>query len=396
MAKSTGWRLFSVLILAAFIAGCTGDSGDGGGGSGDAGKGSGDAGQGGGDSSGGGEAAKGAGGAAGGQKRIVILTNGTSPFWDAAKKGAQDAAAALNADAAGLKVVVHTNDFSDKGQIDALKRYQTMSDIVGVGISVTNSANPQIPDELRKLQKKGVHIVAIDSDVDRANDRNARAAYIGTDNVYGGEELGKAAKGLLPEGGKYAAFVGLKGAANAKERFGGFGKGAGEKFQSTDFFGDNGDKVKAKTNVRDAINRNPDLKVLVGIWSYNAPAIVDIVKETKRREKTTIVCFDAEPVAIDHMEEKMIDTLAVQNPYLMGYEGVRMLKALHEKDNASIEEMRKRMVRGTDKDVFDTGLKIIIPDDPNPLDAVKFGDFTQKMKLKDFKAWLKTKGLSGS
>ncbi|MEC7775602.1 MAG: substrate-binding domain-containing protein, partial [Planctomycetota bacterium] len=167
------------------------------------------------------------GGGAG--KRIIILTNGTSPFWDAAKIGAQEAAADLKTAEAGLRVVVDTNDFSDKGQIDKLRSYQGMSDVAGVGISITNSGNSSIADELRKLAKQGVKVITIDSDVDRKNDRDSRIAYLGTDNVYGGEELGKAAKGLKPDGGKYATFVGLKGAANAIERIGGFGVGAGDK-----------------------------------------------------------------------------------------------------------------------------------------------------------------------
>ena len=47
-------------------------------------------GKGGGDSTGSTEPAGSEG--AGSQKRIIIVTNGTSPFWDAAKIGAQEAA----------------------------------------------------------------------------------------------------------------------------------------------------------------------------------------------------------------------------------------------------------------------------------------------------------------
>ena len=61
---------------------------------------------------------------AGSQKRIIIVTNGTSPFWDAAKIGAQEAAEDLDVAKDGLRVVVDTNDFSDKGQIDKLRSYQ--------------------------------------------------------------------------------------------------------------------------------------------------------------------------------------------------------------------------------------------------------------------------------
>ena len=126
----------------------------------------------------------------------------------------------------------------------------------------------------------------------------------------------------------------------------------------------------------------------MGIWSYNAPAIVDIVKQLKRRKDFTIVTFDAEPIAIDHMKNGMIDAMAVQNPHAMGYEGVRMLKAL--------AAMEKRMNRTDEKDLFDTGLKIIIPDEGSPLANTKFGDNTDKLSLSKFTEWLKSKGLQGS
>ena len=63
---------------------------------------------------------------------------------------------------------------------------------------------------MEDCQKSGIKVIAIDSDVDRKTSRGARFAYLGTDNVLGGQELGKAAAGIRPEGGKYATFVGLK------------------------------------------------------------------------------------------------------------------------------------------------------------------------------------------
>jgi ribose transport system substrate-binding protein len=95
--------------------------------------------------------------------------------------------------------------------------------------------------------------------------------------------------------------------------------------------GDDLDRSRAKDNVRNAIKNHPDLNTLVGIWSYNAPAIVGVVSELKRRKDFTIVTFDAEPEAIAEMAQGNIDAMVVQNPYEMGYQGIRTLKALVEK-----------------------------------------------------------------
>ncbi len=40
------------------------------------------------------------------------------------------------------------------------------SDVAAVGISVTDRDNVAIADEMRALQKKGVKVIAIDSDLD--------------------------------------------------------------------------------------------------------------------------------------------------------------------------------------------------------------------------------------
>jgi ribose transport system substrate-binding protein len=329
------------------------------------------------------------------KKRIIILTNGNSPFWDAAGVGVQEANKDLNLDKAGLAAVVETNDGTDGGQINKLRQFASQNDIVAVGLSVNTAGNLAIVEEMKKLQDKGVKVVTIDSDVDRKKHRDARFAFIGTDNLVGGRELGKCARGLLPEGGEYVTFVGITGAQNAIERVGGFKQGAGDKFISLDNMGDNNDRTTARNNVRNALTNHPNLKVLVGIWSYNAPAIVDVVREKKVRDKVKVVVFDAEPVAIQQMGDGMIDAMVVQNPYEMGYQGVRLLKALVEKDDKTIKEIVPKK-DSPDGDLYDTGLKVVVPDEGSPLEQELFQKNTQFLKLSRFRDWLKKYNLTGS
>jgi ribose transport system substrate-binding protein len=238
-------------------------------------------------------------------------------------------------------------------------------------------------------------VVTIDSDVDRGKMRDARFAFIGTDNFAGGRELGRCARGLRPDGGQYVTFVGRTGAQNAVERIEGFAQGAGDKFKALDKMGDDLDRTRARENVRNAIRNHPGLNVLVGIWSYNAPAIVDVVKEMKKRDVMTVVVFDAEPLAIKQMEEGFIDALVVQNPYQMGYQGVRMMKALVDKDEKTLKEMLPNQDK-PDGDIYDTGLKVVVPDTGSPLKAEMFDKNTQFLKLGDFRQWLTKYNLTGS
>jgi ribose transport system substrate-binding protein len=337
----------------------------------------------------------GGGSSTGDVKRVIILTNGNSPFWDAGRAGMKEAEKKFELQKAGLQAVFEVNDGTNQGQIDKLKQFGTQDDIAAVAVSVNTAGTPAIVDEMRNLAKKGVKILTIDSDVDRDKHRDARFAFIGTDNLYGGRELGKCAKGLLPEGGEYITFVGHPSAQNAKERVGGFAEGAGDKFKSLDNMGDKTDRTAARENVRNAIGNHPNLKVLVGIWSYNAPAIADVVKEKGVRDKFKVVVFDAEPVAIEKMDQGLIDAMVVQNPYEMGYQSVRLMKALIKDDKATIKEMLPKHGQ-PDGDVYDTGLKVVVPDKDSPLKREMFGEKTQFLKLSEFRDWLKKYNLTGS
>src|SRR4029078_650435 len=123
-------------------------------------------------------------------RRIIILTNGNSPFWDAARAGMQSAEKERNLGAAGLQAVLEVNDGTPQGQLDKLRQFASQSDIAAVGVSALDAGNVAIADALDKLQKKGVKVVTIYSDVDREKLRSARFAFIGTDNLAGGRELG--------------------------------------------------------------------------------------------------------------------------------------------------------------------------------------------------------------
>jgi ribose transport system substrate-binding protein len=327
---------------------------------------------------------------AGSKQRYVLITNGDSPFWTAARIGLEDGGKAL-----GVQVDIMTNDGTIGGQIDKLRQIATQRDIVGVGISVLEAQAEGVADEMVNLQKLGVHVVAIDSDLDRKLFDGARFAFVGTDNLMGGRELGAAARGLQPDGGSYVTFVGFTSAQNAEERVGGFGEGAGESFKKIDNMGDEIDLTRARENVRNAIRNHPNLTTLVGIWSYNAPAIVDVVRELNRRKDFTIVAFDAEPDAIAHMASGYIDAMIVQNPYEMGYQGVRLLKALVNDDQETIKEMLPRLGE-PGGNIYDTGLKVVVPDESSPLKADMFGARTQFLTLAQFRDWLNKYNLTGS
>ncbi len=332
----------------------------------------------------------------GGTKRIIILTNGPDPFWDTCEAGAKSAEAELKLADGGYVVDFQRGDFTAKKQIDMLKQYALAPDVVAVGISVYDPESRNLAEEMRSLQKKGVKVVTIDGDIDREKYRDARFGYLGTDNIVGGRELGRAAKALAPDGAKFAFFVGNTGAANAIQRMDGFVEGSGDAFTELSRLDDGGDRPKARKNVEDTLNRHADCDMLVGIWAYNTPQIVATVRDRGIRDKVKVVCFDAAEASIREMGDGNVDVMVVQNPFQMGYNGVTLLHALAAEDQATIDTMYPEHSQEGTGDLYRTELRVVVPDEGSPITKDAFEESTQFFKYSEFQEWLKERGLISS
>ncbi len=345
-----------------------------------------------------------AGGAAttgGAPKRLIFLTNGDDPFWDACNAGLQEGAKMQGIAAKGLVAVMEKNNGTAQGQIEKLRQFASQSDIAGVAISVIQADNVAIIEEMKNLAAKGVKVITVDSDVDRARFRDARPYYIGTDNIVGGRLLGAAAGKILAarnvSSGGYVQFAGFTDVDNARARMDGFKETVGSAYTELDRMPDGMEGAKARDNVRAALVNHPDLVALVGIWAYDAPAIAEVVKERDARAKTTVVTFDAQAVALEHMGNGLIDAMVVQNPFEMGAQTIRLLVAMIGDDTAVIKDMYPKL--GTENgDIYTTGLRVIVPDEGSP---IKQEDMPAAIphefkKLSEFREWLTRYGLSSS
>jgi ribose transport system substrate-binding protein len=337
----------------------------------------------------------------GGTKRIVFMTNGNDPFWDTCNAGLKEAATELKLAEAGYSAQMDKANFTAEGQIDKLRQYATEPDIVGVAISVFQADNKTLADELRKLQAAGKKVITVDSDVNRERHRDARSYYIGTDNLVGGQVLGTAARAALQSKGKtsggYVQFVGATDVDNGRGRMNGVQEKVGKEYEQLDRMPDAGKHDKARDNVRTALDNHGDKLVAVfGIWAYNAPAIADVVAERKVRDKLIVATFDADADAIKAMDEGNIDVMVVQNPFDMGYQSVKLLKAMCENDQSVVAEMFPK-AKEPDGDIYTTGLRVVVPAEGSPIKPDLFDPkVVEFMTLPQFQAWLKKYDLRSS
>jgi ribose transport system substrate-binding protein len=316
--------------------------------------------------------------------RLLFVTNSNADWWNAVEKGMTDGGEAF-----GANVGMRRNEGTTQGQIRLLEEAAGLSDVKGVAVSVIEADAPGVADALQALKDAGKIVITIDSDIAPAS-ADVRSAYIGTNNVKAGESAGQAAAVIRPEGGKTCIFVGTSSAANARDRREGFFKGAGPKFTQLETFDDGGDKAKAQSNVTTALSKYKDVGVMLGLWSYNAPPIAEeLAGLPEARKKISVVTFDLDELAVGHLEKGNIDVSVCQNPYEMGYQGVKLLKALVEKDEKAIREVVP------DGKTRDTGVRVIVPSADSPVMKLKDKKL-DVITIQEMKEWMSSKGLKSS
>src|SRR5262249_48968181 len=189
----------------------------------------------------------------------------------------------------------------------------------GIAISPVDPEN-QTP--LINSTAKQALVFTQDSDAPKSD----RACYVGTDNVAAGRQAGQLIKEVLPGGGKIMLFVGKLDARNAQERIQGIKEALqGSNIEIIDTRTDDVDSVRAKSNAADTLVRYPDIKALVGLWSYNGPAILNAIKEANKVGQVKIVTFDEADETLAGIREGAIYATVVQQPFEFGYQAIKLM-----------------------------------------------------------------------
>jgi len=258
--------------------------------------------------------------------KLAFVTNNASDYWTIARKGVEKADAELN------DVTV---DFRLPGEGTAAEQKRIIDDLVSTGIAGI-AISPVDPDNQTQLindTAKKALVITQDSDAPKSD----RALYIGTDNVAAGRQAGELVKEALPNGGKIMVFVGKSDARNAAERFQGLKEALqGSKVEILDIRTDDTDRARAKSNAADTLVKYPDIAGLVGLWSYNGPAILNAVKDAGKVGQVKIVCFDEEDETLTGVKDGSIFATVVQQPFEFGYQSVKLMAQILGGDKSAI------------------------------------------------------------
>ena len=251
--------------------------------------------------------------------RLVFVTGGSDDYWQLTAKGAEAAAKEYNAD---LQVEMLEHDEGVQEQMQILVGLnETTCD--GCAISPLDAEGQT--RLINRLADK-MHVVTFDSDAPLSE----RHYYVGTSNYRAGQLCFELVSEALPEGGEVVVLLSNLTKNNMEERKSGYvDKNTEDKWKTIEYLTDEGDESKAIENIKQTLEKYPDLDCLVGMNGYHGPILKKVLAELNKTGDVKLVVFDEAEATLAGIEAGEIYATIAQDPYKYGYEAVRMLTSLH-------------------------------------------------------------------
>ena len=276
------------------------------------------------------------GGAPGGAKtlKVAFVTNNSADFWTIARRGVEKADQELADVEAEFRLTADGTAAEQQRVVDDLLTK-------GVDAIAISPVDPQNQTAMLDAAAKRALVFTQDSDAPQS----ARACYIGTDNLAAGRQAGQLIREALPGGGAIMLFVGRLDARNAQERVQGIKEAlTGTNIRILDTRTDDADDVRAKANAADTLVRYPDINAMVGLWSYNGPAILNAVREAGKAGRVKIVAFDEADATLAGIKAGHIHGTVVQQPYEFGDQAITRMAQAVRGDRSFIPESKQIIV----------------------------------------------------
>lgn len=264
------------------------------------------------------------------KKTIAVIAKGTgSEYWDTVNKGAEEAGEELGI---SIECSAPTGGNVVKSQNELI---EAAVDSGAAAIVLAPISYSGQDEALQKARDKGLPIITIDSDTGFADTQSS----ITTQNIGAGAIAGRYAGDILGGEGKFA-IINHSEEFQTTQRMDGFvhaltGYNSDElqSVQDTDQYSSNvkleeivycgGVQQRAEEEAKRIVSEHPDVKL---IYTTNEPVTISVCKaidEMGVADSVQVVGFDCPAEVIKYIDNGVLDGTMVQNPYNMGYLGVR-------------------------------------------------------------------------
>ena len=310
----------------------------------------------------------------GGEIAVICKAQGVQ-FWDAVRRGAEDGAEELNYT---INYQATSNDTELNAQI---KMVEEAIDNNVSAIVIAPNDTEGINVTLDKAVSKGIPVITVDSDVTY----EGRLAYIGSDNVSAGAVAAREVMEQLPDGGDIAIIGHVEKSQTAIERINGFKEElAGVEVQKEIPVEDmNGEMKNAKIpdskyhivatkyceNELETANKQakailqnyPDVKLIYGTNENSTTGICDAVAEMGKAGEVKVIGFNASDKEVAYIQDGTLTGTIVQNPYNMGYLGVKYAdSAVHGDTSDLLPELITSVTLVTEENLNNEDIRFLI------------------------------------
>ncbi|WP_374717192.1 sugar ABC transporter substrate-binding protein [Geobacillus thermodenitrificans] len=252
---------------------------------------------------------KGASGGGGEERVAVVLKTLSSPYWKYVEAGAK---------AAGKELGVDVTVVGPNAESEVMQQINMIEDQLNQSPGAL-VVSPSQPDTVVPvLETATVPVLLIDTDAKLKN----KTSFIGTENYEAGYEGGKLLSSLLQKGDKVAIISGALGNTATDERV----KGAKAALEEAGMVivaeqPADSDKTKAMSVMENILQKNNDVK---GVFAANDDMALGVLRAVEAKGlDVKVIGTDGTLEAVESiLDGKLAGTIA-QNPYKMGYEGVK-------------------------------------------------------------------------
>jgi len=271
--------------------------------------------------------------------RIAVVPKGlVHQFWLTVKAGA---------DAAGKELGAEILWKGPAKETEIPEQINIIEDMIHARVNAIVMAacdKDALVNTVKRAMDAKIPVVAIDSGI---ADETLPISFVATDNIAGAKSAAETLARFIGEKGKVGMIPFVPGAATSVMREQGFQEGmkAFPAIQVLPPLYSYSDVAKGMTAAEDMMTANPDL---AGIFAANESGAMGAAQAIKAAGKTghvKLVAFDAAEEEVNALKEGVIQALIVQNPFQMGYLGVK----------AAVDHLQGRPVAKR----IDTGVTVV-------------------------------------
>jgi ribose transport system substrate-binding protein len=239
-------------------------------------------------------------------------------FWQTVHAGAAAAAEEARVDIAWNGPAMET---------DLTRQISIVDDFINRhvdGIELAPEDRQALVPTIRRAKKAGIPLTVIDSGADTDD----YVCFVATDNYGGGALAARHLATLLNQRGDVAVIAVLPGAASTLAREQGFKDTIEKEFPDIKIVAlqyGMSDRARSLGVTEDILAGHP---TLAGIFASNESSTIGADQAIKARSlsgKVRLVGFDSSPSLIEDLRGGTIDALVLQDPFQIGYQGLKAL-----------------------------------------------------------------------